>query len=401
MSLDLISVAAQIELLAAKLKAGEREHKERLTHALNLIRSQGDEIEGLRSKIAAAKTTWLVAGLSNGLARGYKSPPCSPEFSVLATDGSQINVDRHRSIRCYLINIGGAILRYGENPDAHLVSQPALYFGDEELAIADPSGRGPEIPIEGALLGVKRSTEECRLLAEWAMELGGDSPIIALLDGSLILWELVGQAYPDFVTEVLLHQGFLKSLDRLRELSKTRRLALASYISFPRSTDVVNALRVALCPYEPVDCDRHCSGKPSRECDAVSGVRDRELFEHLLNPGERSSPFISLSSVVQKHYGVHEVHFFYLKTDDEIARVEVPRWVADAPELLELVHSLVVDQCRLGRGYPVALSEAHEKAVVTGADQEQFWQLMEETLSDGRLPFQSSAKSTSKRTRWV
>jgi hypothetical protein len=390
-----------MELLTAKLKAGEREHKEHLSHALNLVRSQGDEIDDLKGKIAAAKTTWLVAGLRDGLARGYKLPPSCPDFSVIATDGSQINIDRHRSTRCYLINIGGIILRYGETPDAHLVSQPALYFGDEELAIADPSGRGQEIPIEGALLGVKRSTEECRLLAQWAMELEGDSPVIALLDGSLILWGLAGQAYPDFATEALLHQGFLKSLDRLRELTKTRRLALASYISFPRSADVVNALRVALCPHETVDCDRHCSGKPSRECDAVSGVRDRELFENLLNPGERSSLFISRSSVVQKHYGAHEVHFFYLKTDDEIARVEVPRWVADAPELLELVHCLVLDQCQRGRGYPIALSEAHEKAVVTGADQEQFWQLLEETLSGEGLPFQTSSKSTSKRTRWV
>ncbi len=54
-----------------------------------------------------------------------------------------------------------------------------------------------------------------------------------------------------------------------------------------------------------------------------------------------------------------------------------------------------------GKGYPVALSEAHEQAVVTGADRENFWQLVESSLVDEHLPSLSSAKSQSKRTRWV
>lgn len=66
-----------------------------------------------------------------------------------------------------------------------------------------------------------------------------------------------------------------------------------------------------------------------------------------------------------------------------------------------LVHTLVLDQCQRGQGYPVALSEAHEQAVVTGADRENFWQLVESSLVDEHLPSPSSAKSQSKRTRWV
>ena len=133
----------------------------------------------------------------------------------------------------------------------------------------------------------------------------------------------------------------------------------------------------------------------------VAGVQDRELFSNLLGQGERSAVFISQSSIVQKHYGVHQVYFFYLRVDDEIARVEIPRWVATDESLLNLVHSLILDQCRRGQGYPVVLSEAHEKAVVTGADMENFWQLVETSLVDEHLPSLSSAKSRSKRTRWV
>jgi len=47
------------------------------------------------------------------------------------------------------------------------------------------------------------------------------------------------------------------------------------------------------------------------------------------------------------------------------------------------------------------LSEAHEQAVVTGVDRESFWQLVESLMVDEHLPSPTSAKSFSKRTRWV
>jgi len=75
--------------------------------------------------------------------------------------------------------------------------------------------------------------------------------------------------------------------------------------------------------------------------------------------------------------------------------------VARDESRLNLAHSLVSDQCRRGQGYPVALSEAHEQAVVTTADRENFWQLVESSLLDEHLPTPTSAKSRSKRTRWI
>ena len=49
----------------------------------------------------------------------------------------------------------------------------------------------------------------------------------------------------------------------------------------------------------------------------------------------------------------------------------------------------------------VALSEAHERAVVTGVDRQNFWQLVESSLVEERMPTLDSAKSRSKRTKWV
>ena len=400
MSLDLTKVAAQVGSMVAKLKAGGEERKKRLQYALDILHDKSIDLERLRKKIEASQTTWLVAGLVDGLDPHYLAPPLPPEFTIVATDGSHIDVDRHRSTRCYLINIGTVVLGYGANPQALLDSFPALYFGDEDLVIAPDGAKGREQPIEGVLLGIKRGVDESHMLAELTRELPKDSSALALLDGSLILWGLAGQTYPEFVVEALLHKGFLRSLEQIRKLNTDKRVALASYISFPRSTDVVNALRVAICPHDPADCDRYCPNK-ARDCDAVAGVRDRELFFNLLAEGERSAIFTSQSKIVKDHYDRHWVHFFYLRVDDEIARVEIPKWVATDESLLELTHSLVLDQCRRGQGYPVALSEAHEQAVVTGADRENFWQLVEASLVDEHLPTPTSAKSFSKRTRWV
>ena len=95
------------------------------------------------------------------------------------------------------------------------------------------------------------------------------------------------------------------------------------------------------------------------------------------------------------------MHFFYVKLDEEIARVEIPQWVADDNELVDLLHCLVLDQCRRGHGYPVALMEAHEKAVVTAADRERFRQLVELSLAEEGLGVTGSGKRKSKVSRWV
>ena len=105
--------------------------------------------------------------------------------------------------------------------------------------------------------------------------------------------------------------------------------------------------------------------------------------------------------MVRDYYEHHAVYYFYVRTADEIGRVEMPAWVAQDEAKLNLVHALVLDQCRRGQGYPVALSESHEQAVVTGADRELFQRLVELTLAGYRVPATTSEKNRSKRTKWV
>jgi hypothetical protein len=398
MALDLTAVAAQVIKMIAGLKDRRAEQEKHLQYALETLNSPPIDLADLKKKIKDAKTTWLVAEIVEGLNQRYPLPPLPPDFTVIAADGSHIDVDRHQSTRCYLINIGAVVITYGSQPDAALSSAPSLYSDDKDLVITPPGG-GREQMVEGTILGIKRSVEECKSLTALAATLPPQSSALALLDGTLILWGL--EAYPDFVTDTLLINGMLKYLDEMKKLNKDRRLALASYISFPRSTDVLNVLRVAVCPNDIPDCDKQCPPGKERDCIGLNGVRDRDIFINLLQDGERSALFISPSKIVKDYYGDHRVHFFYLRVGDEIARIEIPQWAAENTDLLNLTHSLVSDQCQRGNGYPVALSEAHEQAVVTGADRENFRELVESTLTEEHLSSAASVKSLSKRTRWV
>ena len=133
---------------------------------------------------------------------------------------------------------------------------------------------------------------------------------------------------------------------------------------------MANAIRRCLCPNELAHCRESCSNRRSDRvpCSNLHLFLDRDLFGELLEPGQRSPLYRTNSSVPREYYGERQqVYFYYLNAGEEIARVEVPQWVAEDEDLLSLGHSLIVEQCRKGQGYPVVISEAHEQAVVSGA----------------------------------
>ena len=113
MSLDLTKVASQVIAMISGLKDARAERQQRLQFALDILSDRTIDINLLKKKIAASRTTWLVAELVEGLDKRYAVPPTPSDFTVIGSDGSHIDVDRHRSNRCYLINIGSAVITYG------------------------------------------------------------------------------------------------------------------------------------------------------------------------------------------------------------------------------------------------------------------------------------------------
>ncbi len=208
------------------------------------------------------------------------------------------------------------------------------------------------------------------------------------------MWQLAGKPQ-DYLQQTLEH--YLACL----ETGRQRQIPIAGYISRPRSRDVLNALRVGLCPETAPNCDR-CpyADLPKLPCATIEGLNDRGLFEHLLQPGERTAVFDSQSRILES-YGQHRIGFFYLNVGVEIARIEIPYWVASNRSLLDLVHAVAYDQVQKGNGYPVALAEAHQHVVVRGAERELFYEMVSETLVRRGIRANLSPKNLRKRKMTV
>ena len=133
-------------------------------------------------------------------------------------------------------------------------------------------------------------------------------------------------------------------------------MAVAAYTSRPRTTEAAGAARLMLCERGDGDCNRLCTARRSdlTSCDAAAGFDDRELFELVLEPGHRSplyrSSHLAARFALGLATGQEWSHFYYLNGGAEIARVEVPDWLADDPELLALSRAMLVKQCQLGLG---------------------------------------------------
>ena len=402
MALDLTRTAIQIDDMAAALRAGRVDKRLRLASALAAARKFSPAEYMAKRTQPGTELNWVTPNVHERVDAAYSPPPLPDDYCVVGVDGSHIDVSRHIPAHCYLINIGGMSLRYGGMPGASAFSEPRLYANEDELVIRDRSAPYREETISGALLDAKRAVEELRGLLDTLRELPPDTPALGLIDGSLILFGMY--RHDEFVRRQLIGEEYVRVLDEIKRMAAERTLAIASYISLPRSVEVVNALRVSVCPYPIPNCDKECGEirRDARPCDIeVGGVLDREIFANLLGMDERSAVFGSNAAIVRDYYGGHGVSFFYVRTDEEVGRVEVPDWVADDEGMLGLVHSLVVEQCRLGPGYPVALKEAHEQAVVTGADRQFFVEQVSATLDEHGLPVYSSEKNISKMRRWI
>lgn len=389
MPLDLGTISDQVNRMTGEFVS---RGSEALTEeALDQLQSL--DADDLRARLDAPKfnTSWLVARPLDTLWKTHGVPQRPSSFSVVAADGSSIAPDRHNPVRYYVVNTGTALLSYGAEPDAHLRAQGRLFYEESDLYFPHDH---KTIPVAGSLLALKMALSELETLLAVARTAPAEHPVIALRDGSLIFWALQAEE-----EEVRSH--FLRELSELLNGFLDARIPLASYVSYPGSRDVINLLRVGLCPDNPVSCD-HCTARATKRvpaCLSLSRTMDRWLFERVLPVGSRSDVFVS-SSPILKHYGeLHEVGFFYLNVDEEVARVEAPLWVLQDERNLGLVHALVFDQCVRGRGYPSSLKEAHEQAVISSTERRIVEEMVEESLSTRNVVVRRSAKDTHKRQR--
>lgn len=308
---------------------------------------------------------WLVARPGEPPAQSWRAPDRPAPCTAVATDGSQIFPDPHYTLECCLVNVSRIAFQYG-------TAEPPVMDAVAKVAIREI----PQISqaITQKLVTAWRDQLELEMLLDAARSARRpERPLVAVADGTLIRWML--QA----IEEKPIEQHFIGEFTALLSEFRTDEIPICAYTSLPNATEVANLLRLV-------------SGK-----DHLAGLRDRQIFAGRLKPGERSALFESSSHIKREYNRDDQVFFFYVCVDSDIGRVEVPRWVASEPALVNLIHAFVVSECAKGGGYPMILMEAHERAVVRTGEREAFYRILERELAKAGIYLMHSRKTQSKR----
>ncbi|MEM8638582.1 MAG: DNA double-strand break repair nuclease NurA [Cyanobacteria bacterium P01_G01_bin.54] len=393
--LDLTKLAGQLPQISQHLKQENVASQQRLIKALDLVQT----VQREQTHWQDVQRQWhdrLLFHPAQPLdpietAIAVAKPPA--QYSIFATDGSQIAPSHHEIAYCYLINVGRIMLHYGQSLHPLLDSLPEVFYKSEDLYAARQWGIRPE-----EWLGYRRTVAEAELLAEMAVrwvEPPGphDAPCVAMVDGSLIYWFLEG--LPSEARDRLL-TPMLDAWETLRQA----HIPLVGYLSASRSGETTSFLRLPACVFDEPNCLRHCGQEPSVQepsapdeqnatlingrqrypCQVIDPIRDTTLWGTLLKPGERGARWCSDAKILDLYPEHLRIVACYVHVGAEVARVEMPLWVAEDTELFERTLGMVLAQVHKGYGYPVALAEAHNLAVVRGGDRHRFFALLEQQM---------------------
>lgn len=392
MPLDLLELSSQVRQMGELLAQRRTDEHRRLRLLDELLADWCDRWQELAELAESVRER--VAVPTCPLDEQVAPQPRPASYTAMATDGAEIDPDRHGGGGdFYLINVGRVRIPYGQPArDVELRSVSTLGYTDEDLFITDPRDPRRQVPMRDRHLDALRTVAELRALADLAEREAAtsDVPSVALVDGTL-LFSVLEERPRDFL-RARFYTDFVLQLERLRRAS----VPVAAYASRSRGIDLVHLFR-AVCGSTPAMC-QVCNG--AHAC-ALRGLSDAQLVGRGLDRWQRSGLFRVRSNVHDPYFGIHRVYFFLFATGDEIARVEVPEWVARDPALLALLQAVLVDQCAKGFGYPAVLARADDRAVISLADRGVLDTLVQQELARRGVVARPSAKLARKQVRTV
>ncbi len=305
-------------------------------------------------KARAINAPWPIPSWEGTLNQAISVEHPLEQYQIASVDGSQIYPDRHHSISCFLINIGSVLLRYG-------AAAKPVYFDSAPVILTEHDQQ--ELPFSTEVVNCMRHDREFLgglALARTAKNEHADLPLVLVFDGSLIFWHLEAK-------DMRLKDMFLSKYISVLHQLYMERIVTASYMSMPKGRELVNLIRVEIC-----DGDSSLM----EEATVADRMVDAQVVQWFLEPYQRTIVFKNHSTISQDYPDHVHPHFFYLHVGEEIGRVEIPAWIAQEKALVDFVAQVLLDQSIKGRGYPVALAEAHEQAVVKGPDRDFFYHLL-------------------------
>jgi NurA domain len=368
--LDLTKLAGQMQGLSQHLSAEVAESnrrlelaKEHLKQACECQQELMERQEKWRDRILFANATPIEP-----LETCIDIPVPPKVHTVIATDGSQIAPNHHEIAYCYLLNIGRVVLHYGQNKHPLLDSLPEVFYKPEDLYIARQWGLRTE-----EWMSNRRTASEITVLSELACSVKTEVPALAMVDGSLIYWFL-DQLPMDARDRIL--PPILAAWQQLQKAE----IPIIGYLSAARNLESTNFLRLLACPYPVPDCISYCPDQLDHvPCRKFENLRDTTLWTTQLKPGQRGPLWRSNNRILQL-YEEQTIYFCYVHVGTEISRIEFPAWVANSSQMLDQALGLMLAQVQKGYGYPVAIAEAHNQAVVRGGDKNHFFALLEREM---------------------
>ncbi len=369
--LDLTKLARAMQGISQHLTLEAAASRQRLDLAQQLLGAayvrQAELVE--RQQKWRDRILFVAATPVEPLNTGIDLPIPPAVHTVIATDGSQIAPNQHEIAYCYLLNVGRVVLHYGQNRHPLLDSLPEVFYRPEDLYVSRQWGIRTE-----EWMGYRRTASEATILAELVCATQNNSPTLAMVDGSLIYWFL--EQLPEAARDRILPP----ILDAWSQLQNAG-IPIMGYLSASRSGESLNFLRLQACPHEVPDCMTYCPNQLEKTpCQVFDPLRDTALWTVHLKPGQRSAFWRSSARIIDLYGSSHAIYFCYVHVGTEIARIEVPAWVFEDSALLDQSLGLMLAQVQKGYGYPVALAEAHNQAVVRGGDRARFFSLLEQQM---------------------
>jgi hypothetical protein len=368
MPINYQEIYTQIKQVGLGAKERRKKKEEAQEQAKALLDTYSSQLDFLRSKVDSAKTAdaniRCAVPLDEALASSYPMPDSISQSTLIAADGSQSIADRHSPVQFCVINVGAISLKpnSGETPVVEVESE--LFFGDaiEENGLTTDGG-----------VALRRDLAERSVIEK--MSKGMKGSVVSFTDGTLEIFRAKDIDNANQYRNTV--EKYISVLSRLQG----RSIISAGYIDKPSSSLVVKLLELTQITI-PEEMEKLRNAPP------LKYVTDRWLFGYnnklfqLLPPGHRSAVFKIQSSSEKSYKGVLELHFFYLNVGTEghpwPVRVEIPRWVVDDKKQLDLLHAVLVEQCRMmgSKPYPYLLHRAHETAVVKNEEKQQIEQML-------------------------
>ena len=366
MALNFQQVFEKIREIGLGARARQQTQEGLRKHARSLLAEWADKPVELRDKLERARQSdpALRCAIPLDVERldaAFPAPVGQISVSLLAADGSQILPDRHAALQYSLVNVGAIAMQSGSGGTPEVFTDSALLFGDE---LFTETGT-----ITGEAIEQRRDIAERRKLLELAPDF--PAPVLALTDGPVELWGAKGAGEDDYRKNLEIHKSILSQL-------QAKGVTVAGYVDIPGADLVVRTLEIA-------QLSTDAEFKDIRKLHPLRGVTDRWLYSFL--PGGHRSAVFGLQSGSRVYYtGDLALHFFYLNVGDTrhpwLVRVEIPKWVADEAEKLNLLHAALLEQCQImgAKPYPYILQRAHEIAVVKYEEKAQIEQMLDMEL---------------------